>query len=285
MKNIIRTSVSILIGNCLLAFMVAAFVIPNEMIMGGVTGISLVLQEYIPLKTSIIVLVLNLIMLAAGGIFLGKKFFCTTIASSLLYPVILGLMQQIPEIENVTDNKLLAAIIGGGLLGIAVGLILRVGSSTGGTDALNLILHKYLHLPVSVFVYITDTLIILWQAVNTEVENVLFGIVLLVIETLVLNQVMMLGQSQVQIFVISEHYEKIRDKILSDLDAGATMIFIENGLMRCNQKGVMSVIPNRKLYLATELIQSIDPNAFIMINKVKEVRGNGFTLERKKIIQ
>lgn len=273
----------LLAGNTMLAFMVAVFVIPNDLVMGGATGIGLVLSKIIHVDTAVIVFVLNMAMLALGRIVLGKKFFYSTIASSLLYPVLLALVQRIPGIGGLTDDKLLSAILGGLILGVGLGIVMRVGASTGGIDAWNLCLHKWFHYPVSVFVYLTDTVIILWQAYYVGVENAMYGVLLLVVETLVLNQTMLMGKAQIQIFVISERHEEICRRILSELNAGATMILMETGLLRKAQKGVMCVIPPQRLFAAKQMIHEIDPDAFLTITQIKEVGGQGFTQERIKL--
>ena len=279
-RKSLRAGFFIVTGNALLAFLVAAFVIPHDIIMGGTTGIGIVLDGILPLETALIVLILNLILLLAGLFVLGKKFFLTTVASSILYPVLLGLMQRIPGIGSMTDNELLAALFAGVLMGLALGMVMRFGSSTGGTDILNLMLHKWFHLPVAVFVYITDLIVVGGQAFFAGAEKLLYGIVVLVLETIVLDQVMLFGTDQIQVFAVSRQYGEIRRRLLSDLEAGVTMVMIETGCLGEEQKGVICVIPNRKLYAATELIQEIDPEAFITVTKIKEVRGRGFTKEK-----
>ncbi len=279
-RKSLRAGFFILAGNALLAFLVAAFVIPHDIIMGGTTGIGIMLGGILPLETALIVLILNLILLLAGLFVLGKKFFLTTVASSILYPVLLGLMQHIPGIDGMTDNELLAALFAGVLMGLALGMVMRFGSSTGGTDILNLMLHKWFHLPVAVFVYITDLIVVGGQAFFAGAEKLLYGIVVLALETIVLDQVMLFGTDQIQVFAVSRKYGEIRRRLLSDLEAGVTMVMIETGCLGEEQKGVICVIPNRKLYAATELIQEIDPEAFITVTKIKEVRGRGFTKEK-----
>ena len=279
-KKIAEVCSAILAGNMLLGFAVAAFILPSGVIMGGATGVGIVLGKVIPLDTAAIVLGVNLMALALGWAVLGWRFVLATIASSLLYPLFLGAAQRIPGIDRLTADPLLAAMLGGGLVGIAVGLVMRVGSSTGGTDVVNLVLHKWTHIPVSVAVYLTDIVIMGAQALFSEPEQILYGIVLLVVETIALDRVMLLGQSQIQIFVVSGKYEEIRQKCLTDLQAGTTMVQIETGRTRTPQRGVLCVIPPRKLYAAQSLVQSIDPNAFLTITQIKEVRGQGFSRER-----
>ena len=271
---------AILAGNILLGFAVAAFILPSGVIMGGATGVGIVLARFIPLDTATIVLCVNLMALALGWAVLGWRFVVATIASSLLYPILLGAAQRIPGIDQLTADPLLAALLGGGLVGIAVGLVMRVGSSTGGTDVVNLVLHKWTHIPVSAAVYLTDIVIMGAQALFSDPEQILYGVVLLVVETIALDRVMLLGQSQIQLFVVSSQYEKLRQKCLTELQAGTTMVYIETGRTRTLQRGVLCVIPPRKLYAAQALIQSVDPHAFLTITQIKEVRGQGFSSER-----
>ena len=282
-QNALWTALCLIAGNVLLAFLVAAFVIPLDVLMGGSTGISILITKAFSLPetyTWFITLGFNIFFLLLGLIFLGKKFFFTTIVSSILYPVLLGIFQRMPWIMYISDSKLLSALIGGALLGMAIGIVIRVGASSGGTDAVVLILHKYLHLPVAVFVYITDAIILSAQAIFFGWTALCYGIVLLGIESIVLNKVMILGKSQIQIFVVSGKYDIIRTALLTQLDAGVTMVMVQTGQLEQNQKAAMCVIPPRKLFTATRLIHDIDPAAFITVSEIKEVRGRGFTEEQ-----
>ena len=285
-KRAAITLLCVLSGNALLAFLVAAFIIPHDIIMGGTTGIGIVLHKAIPqMDVSLFVFILNGILLLIGLFTLGKKFAVTTVASSFLYPVLLGFFQRIPGIDSMTDNALIAAVFAGTLMGVALGLVMRVGSSTGGMDIVTLVLNKYTHIAVSIWVYITDIIVIGGQALFCPAEKTLLGIIVLVLEAIILDKAMILGKSQIQIFVISEAYEQIRQALMAETEAGVTMTMIETGWLKKQQQGVLCVIPQRKLYAATELIQHIDPQAFITITQIREVRGQGFTIEPKNIEQ
>ncbi len=279
-KQLLWTCAAIVLGNFLLAFAVAAFIIPSGVIMGGATGVGIIITHFIPLDTAAVIFVLNMLALALGYFVLGKGFAVKTVASSMLYPMFLKVVQSIPGIDSLTDDWLLSVLLSGALVGVALGLVMRVGSSTGGTDVVNLALHKWTHLPVSVTVYLTDIVILAGQVVFSNPEQILYGIVLLVVETIALDRMMLLGQSQIQIFVISSRYEEIRRRCLVELEAGITMVCIETGMTGASQRGVMCVIPPRKLFAAQTLIQSVDPNAFFTITQIKEVKGQGFSKER-----
>ena len=283
-KKVVVTVLCMLAGNALLAFLVAAFILPHGIVMGGTTGIGIVLNSFFPgLDISIIVLVMNMGLLMIGAFVLGKKFAMTTLASTILYPVFLALIERIPGIGMLTDNSLMAAIFAGCLMGIALGLVIRVGSSTGGMDIVNLIFNHVFHAPVALFVWLTDLIVVGVQAIFAPPEKTLLGIIVLVLDSIILDKAMILGKAQTQLFVISQKYELIREHLLNQLNAGVTMTLIETGKLSEEQKGVLCVIPSRKLYDATRLIHDIDPHAFITVTQVKEVRGRGFTEERRNL--
>lgn len=281
-KNFERIG-SLILGNAILAFLVAAFVIPHGIIAGGATGIGIVVGRALGVDPAAVVLVFNIAMLILGWFSLGKAYCLSTVAGSLIYPLFLAIMQRIPGIDSFTDNTLLATLFAGGLLGVALGIVMRVGASTGGVDTLSLSLHKWFHWPVSFCVYLCDFLILGSQALFSKPEAILYGIAMLVVETMVLDRVMLLGQTQIQILAISEKYDELRRKILTELGAGATMLLLETGYLGKQQQGLLCVIPPRKLHAATQLIHSVDPNVFMTITQIKEVRGQGFSREREAL--
>ncbi len=279
-KKNVSTVTGVVLGNLVLAFTVAAFIVPNGIIMGGATGIGLAISHYLPVSLSVIILALNAVLFLLGAFVLGKKFAVATIASTFIYPVFLSVMQKIPGIGSLTDNIMLSALYAGVLVGVGIGLIVRVGSSTGGTDIVALVFNKWFHMPVAVMLYVVDLLILGAQILFSDTEQVMYGILVLVMYTIVLNKVMLLGQSQIQLFIISDSYEEIRKRMLEELDAGVTMVHIETGYGKENKKGVLCVIPNRKLYSVKEMIHEIDEKAFITITQINEVRGRGFSMDR-----
>lgn len=280
LKKNLNMVFGVVVGNAVLAFAVAAFTVPHGIIMGGATGLGLTLAHYLPFDLSAIIFVVNICLFVLGAVTLGKKFALATIASTFIYPTFLSIIRQIPGIESVTDNIMLATIYGGALLGIGIGMIVRVGSSTGGTDIIALCCHKWFHMPVAVLMYIIDFVVLGAQIMFSDSEQIMYGILMLVLDTVVLNRVMLLGKSQIQLFVISDKYEEIRQRMLLELDAGVTMVHIETGYGKAQQKAVMCVIPNRKLFSVKEMIQGIDKNAFITISQINEVSGRGFTMEK-----
>lgn len=281
MKKIMTTVAGIIVGNILLAFTVAAFIVPFNTIMGGATGVSLTISHYLPqVSLPIIVYGVNAVLFIIGAVALGKTFIIATIGSAICYPTFLGIIQAIPGIETLTDNMMLATVYAGVLLGIGIGIIVRVGSSTGGTDIIAIVLSKIFHFPVAIMLYVIDFIVLGAQMMFSDPEEIMYGIMLLVLQTFFLNKFMVMGQSQIQVFIVSDKYEEIREAMLKDQDIGVTMVHIESGYGKQDKKAVMCIISNRKLFAVREKVQEIDEHAFITIQEVNEVHGRGFTLDR-----
>ena len=279
-KSITRSIVAMLLGNFAVAAAVIIFIAPQGIILGGSTGIALALTHYISFPLSATVFVINMLFFVTGFICLGKKFALTTIANSILYPLAMSLLEQLPIAgKPVTDNIMLAAVFGGVLMGGGIGLLLRAGGSSGGTDIPALILNKYFHLNVSALLYVIDGLVLCSQAFFSSIEQILYGIFVLALFTMTMNRIMLMGKSQIQLFIISDESETIRQQILAE-DAGATMFYVEKAYTGRQGKCIMCVIPRRKLYPITQLISATDPDAFFTISEVNEVRGAGFSFAK-----
>ena len=279
-KSITRSIVAMLLGNFAVAAAVIIFIAPQGIILGGSTGIALALTHYISFPLSATVFIINMLFFVTGFVCLGKKFALTTIANSILYPLAMSLLEQLPIAgKPITDNIMLAAVFGGVLMGGGIGLLLRAGGSSGGTDIPALILNKYFHLNVSALLYVIDGLVLCSQAFFSSIEQILYGIFVLALFTMTMNRIMLMGKSQIQLFIISDESETIRQQILAE-DAGATMFYVEKAYTGKQGKCIMCVIPRRKLYPITQLISATDPDAFFTISEVNEVRGAGFSFAK-----
>ena len=279
-KSITNSIVAMLLGNFAVAAAVIIFIAPQGIILGGSTGIALALTHYISFPLSATVFIINMLFFVTGFVCLGKKFALTTIANSILYPLAMSLLEQLPIAgKPVTDNIILAAVFGGVLMGGGIGLLLRAGGSSGGTDIPALILNKYFHLNVSALLYVIDALVLCSQAFFSSIEQILYGIFVLALFTMTMNRIMLMGKSQIQLFIISDESETIRQQILAE-DAGATMFYVEKAYTGRQGKCIMCVIPRRKLYPITQLISATDPDAFFTISEVNEVRGAGFSFAK-----
>lgn len=271
----------ILVGNTMYALAITIFILPNGLITGGTTGLALFFYHQFGVPIQGFVTVFNVAMFVLGATVLGKKFALTTVISTFYYPFILSVFQSLTALGKVTEDNLLAVIFSGLLIGAGIGVVIRAGASTGGMDIPPLVLNKKMGLPVSMTMNGMDTAILLLQIVFTDKEMVLYGILLVLVYTSVLNRVLLLGQAKMQVKIVTERYEEINQAIARDLDRGVTLFRSRTGHLKRDGYVVMSVVNNRELVQLNQLIQKIDPQAFIVIHQVNEVRGRGFTLKKE----
>lgn len=263
----------VLIGNTIYSCGIAAFVLPNDLITGGTTGIALILEHYFGLPIGLSVAIFNIVMFILAILILGKSFALTALISTFYFPWILSQFQKVQFIQNMTDDFLLGSIFAGLMLGLGVGLVIRAGASTGGMDIPPLILNKKFGLPVSIGLYVFDFTILIIQMSFRDKERILYGILLVLIYSTLVDKVLLMGKTQMQVKIISDHYEEINKVIQEKLDRGSTFFKTESGYLRKDSFAIMTVVSSRELPKLNELVLEIDKQAFIVINQVNEVMG------------
>lgn len=272
----------VVLGNATYALAVKLFILPNDLMTGGTTGIALVINHYFNgVSISAFVLGFNILMLLVGLALLGKKFAFSTIVSSIAYPLALELFDRLFGNVVLTEDMLLNTIFAGLGIGVGLGIVIRNGASTGGMDIPPLVLNRYFKIPVSVSLYVFDMCILLGQAVYNPLEGILYGILLILIYSVVLDKLMLMGTTRTEVKVVSGHAEEIRKAILSEVDRGVTLLYGESGYLQQDTQVILSIVSNRELPQVEKLIHSIDPESFMIISRVSEVRGRGFSMSKE----
>ena len=239
------------------------------------------LEHYWNVPISLFVLVFNIVMLIIGWFILGRAFAMTTVISSFVYPAYLELLDRLMGDVVLTNDLLLCTIFFGLGVGLGLGLVIRSGASTGGMDIPPLILEKKLRVPVSLSMYCFDFLILVPQMFFRPVENVLYGIILMMIYTFVIDKMLMLGSSRTELKIVSEKSKEITEAILTEVDRGVTLLNGEGGYLHRETQLVLSIISNQELIKVEKLVHKIDPECFMVVSRVSEVRGRGFSMNKK----
>ena len=282
MKEQLRIFPVVLLGNAMLAFAVCAFVVPYGIMLGGSSGISLAIQRFLPnVRLSVISAAVNLLLFLLGYLFLGKKFAATSLMSTILYPAILAVFELLPLDTLFREELIVVALACGLLIGLGIGLVVRVGGSTGGMDIPPCILQKYFGIPVGTSLMFFDTAIVLVQVLLEGVDGVLLSILVIGISSAAINRTLVSGEKKVEITIISPEFERIRREILDTMDCGVTMLDIETGYEGQKQKAIMSIVYARKYPPIRDAALKIDPHAFVIASEVTNVNGLGYTLDRK----
>lgn len=273
----------VLLGNTIYAAGLAAFVLPTGLITGGTTGLGLIANYYFGLPIEIFAGVFNVIMFILAIFILGKSFALTSLISTFYFPVILGVVQKIEGLQNLTDDPMLCTIFAGVAIGVGIGMVIKAGASTGGMDIPPLIFNKKMGLPVSVGLYVFDFAILIGQMLFRDKEKSLYGILLVMIYTVLVDKVLLMGKTQMQVKIMSKQYREINEMIHKKLDRGTTLYKTESGYLHDDGFSVMTVVSNRELPKLNELVMEIDDKAFMVISQVSEVKGRGFTLHKLKL--
>ena len=281
-RNRILSLAAVVGGNILYTLAIKLFLLPANLISCGTTGIALVVNHYLHIPMTLFIFLFNAAMLCVGWAVLGRKFAMTTVLSSILYPLLLELFNRILGDVVITENLLLNTVFAGLGLGVSLGMVLRGGASTGGMDIPPLILKKFFGIPVSASLWVFDFCIMMAQMFFHRAEDLLYGILLILMVSVALNKVMLLGTSRTEVKIISEKSDEIRQAILSRVDRGVTMLYGEGGYSGNRAEVIMSVISNYELPKIESLARTIDPDCFMIVSQVTEVWGRGFTYGKKE---
>ena len=276
MKEIVKTLLALLAGNLLLAFSVSAFVLPYDILSGGVAGIAVLVKPFTSISENTIITVLVVSLFLVGWAFLGKKFAVTTIMSSILYPAYLLLLDN--HLQPVEVDPLLASVFGGLIAGAGIGLVMKVGASTGGMDIPPLILQKYLGFDLGKSVMVIDALTVIVGLWIYDLQHVLIGLIYVYASGIMISKVLTFGLVEsMSVQIISEKYEELLPLIQEKMERGVTLIHAEGGYLHQQNNVLLVVISKHQYQSLVNLIREIDPSAFVIISDVKEVQGNGFT--------
>lgn len=270
----------VLLGNTIYCAGIVAFVLPTGLVTGGTTGLGLIVNHYFGVPIELFAAIFNTVMFLLAIVLLGKSFALTSLISTFYFPVILGVFQKIEWMQELTDDPMLCTVFAAVSIGVGIGMVIKAGASTGGMDIPPLILNKKMGVPVSVGLYTFDFLILIGQMFFRDTEKSLYGILLVMIYTVLVDKVLLMGKNQMQVKIMSERYEEINEMIHQKLDRGTTLYRTESGYLHNKGFLVMTVVSNRELPKLNQLIMEIDDKAFMVISQVSEVKGRGFTLHK-----
>ena len=267
----------VVLGNALYALTVKLFLLPSSLISCGTTGLAITINHLTGIPMTAFILIFNLSMLVLGWVILGKKFALTTVFSSLFYPIALEVLNRVLGDVAVTEDLLLNTLFSGMGLGLSLGMVMRGGASTGGMDIPPLVLKKLFRIPVSVSLWAFDFVIMLMQMTFHPLEDLLYGIILLMTISFSLNKVLLMGTSRMEVKIVSPKADAIRDAILSKVDRGVTMLHGEGGFLHMPTEIILSVVSNHEMPKIERLARDIDPDCFMIVSRVTEVWGRGFS--------
>ena len=274
----------------------STFLLPNNLIGGGVTGIASIVQYATGgvVKAGTVYFIINIALVTAAILILGKAFGGKTVYAIIIASVGLNLFPQfIPQtiVQSlaIDNGKLMSTIIGGIMVGVGIGITMSQGGSTGGTDIIALIVNKYRNVSPGRMILAMDVVIILSSIVvpsyNASGEllgwaekftTVIYGFILVAVCSTVLDMYLSGSRQSVQLFIFSQKYEQIADLIVNELHRGVTVLDGKGWYTKHDAEVLMVLTRKTDLTLLLRLIKSVDSNAFISVSSVTGVYGKGF---------
>lgn len=267
----------ITVGSLIYAVGIALFLDPNDLAPGGVSGIAIIINHFIqPVNVGIIIVVLNIPIMIIGVIKFGFRFLLSSIYAVAVSSAAMEILGR--TVGAVTDDKLLAAVAGGALQAIGIGIVFRAGATTGGTDIIVRVLRrKFRYLKTGTFFLFVDGIIIVISGIVFKNINVaLYAALSLTVYMAVFNSVLYGGDSARLVYIISPAKDKIAERIMSELDAGATVLDGKGAYTGQKKEVLMVVLRMRSLPEARDIVREEDKRAFMIVTRATSVFGEGF---------
>ncbi len=267
-------------GSLIYALAIVLFLDPNKLLPGGVSGVAIMINHLLGLsQTGTIIIILNIPLLAVGLWKFGKSFMFSTVYATVLSSLAVNILTvALDGYLPLTRDLLLAALAGGALLALGLGMVLRGGGTTGGADIIiKLIRLRYRHMKTSSIFLILDSVVLAISAVVfREIEVALYSAVVLVISSRVLDLVLYGSDGARLIFIISDRSDEIAERLMRRLDVGVTYLEGEGAYTKKSKKVLMCAARKQAFPKIRENVNEADPMAFMIVGSAQEIFGEGF---------
>ena len=276
-KFYLKDYLTIFLGTFMYALGVTLFIMPHQFVLGGLTGVAVLFNYGFGMPVSIMVLIMNAILLAISYKVLGTEFLIKTVVGVGSLTAFLGFFEAISFTPIMTEEPLMAGLIGSIVAGAGVGLVMSVNSSTGGTDIIILIINKYRNVtPGRTMLYIDLIIVTSSFLIFRSIETIVFGIIIIAVMSTSVDWILNGIRQSVQFFIVSREYEEIATQVNMQLGRGCTVLDGTGGYTKTEQKVLILMAKRSESNSIFRLVKSIDPNAFVSQTNVVGVYGKGF---------
>lgn len=265
-------------GVMILAAGLYYFLIPANLAVGGVTGFAMVVNKFFPiLPIGAVMLVVNILLFILAFLIIGKEFGGYTIYSSVCLSGIIYVLESLtPMNKPFVDDILLNLIYGIIISGIGMGVIFYQNASTGGTDIIAKIINKYTHIDIGKSLLASDFVITLMAGLAFGAKLGMYALMGIIVNSLVIDNIIAGFNTKLHMMIISECYEEINRFILDEIQRGTTLYHAEGGHSRQDKVIIHTIVSKREYIRIKNWIRFLDPKAFVSLNFVNEVLGEGF---------
>lgn len=277
MKESLKDYLFIFVGVFLVALSLEYFFIPNNIAAGGLTGLAIVINHYIPvISTGPLVFIMDLFLFVIGFIFLGKNFGVKTIVSSFSLAGMMTFIENFLEPKAVTNDLMLASIFGTLITAIGMAIVFNANASTGGTDTIAKILNKFFHIDIGKSLLAVDFIVTLLGAITFGINIGLYGLLSVIINGIAIDKVIEGFHVCKEVTIISKKNDEIGKFIMEELERGCTFLKGVGGFTGKDTFVLYAVLGRSEFIKLKQHISKVDPNAFITVGEVHEVMGEGF---------
>lgn len=277
MKESLKDYLFIFVGVFLVALSLEYFFIPNNIAAGGLTGLAIVINHYIPaISTGPLVFIMDLFLFIIGFIFLGKNFGVKTIVSSFSLAGMMTFIENFLNPKAVTNDLMLAAIFGTLITAIGMAIVFNANASTGGTDTIAKILNKFFHIDIGKSLLAVDFIVTLLGAITFGINIGLYGLLSVIINGIAIDKVIEGFHVCKEVTIISKKSDEIGKFIMEELERGCTFLKGVGGFTGKDSYVLYSVLGRNEFIKLKQYISKVDPDAFITVGEVHEVMGEGF---------
>lgn len=274
LKKKIKRYVSFILGCLLVAISYNAFLANHDLVPGGISGLAIILNHLIGINNALFVFLVGIILLVISYFLLGKEKTKYSVLGTILFPIFLELTLWVTKIVTIDESQLLlASLFGGVIYGVGIGMILKAGFTTGGTDIINQILSKYLKISMGKAILITDGIIVFISAIVFGPVHLMYSVLVLYILSIMSDRIILGISDSKAFFIITEQDDLVKDYVLSELGHGATIFKAKGGLNKENQNVLLCVLPTKDYYKLRAGINAIDKEAFFVATDAYEVYG------------
>ncbi|MDA7025624.1 YitT family protein [Bacillus sp. CLL-7-23] len=279
----IKNVLFILIGAAIFSFGLVHFNMQNNLSEGGFTGITLLLYFLFQIDPSISNLVLNIPVFLIGWKLLGRTVFLYTILGTVSLSVFLWIFQVYQIHMPLKNDLVLAALFAGIFIGTGLGIIFRYGGTTGGVDIIVRLINKYFHIAMGKAMFVFDAFVITLSLIfYLSYKEAMYTLVAVFVASKVIDFMQEGGYAAKGATIISEKNALIQVKIMEEMDRGVTILKGQGSYTKTERDVLYCVVPKNEVFLLKNVITSIDPHAFVAVNDVHDVMGEGFTLDENK---
>ncbi|HFI0794660.1 TPA: YitT family protein [Streptococcus suis] len=273
----------ILLGSGIFSFALNYLIMPNHLYEGGITGINLILFYLFKIQPWIMNILINIPLFILGWRLLGRKMLVYSLVGTFAVTFWLLLFEKLPLHINLANDLLIVSMLGGILVGLGLGIIFKAGGTTGGSDIIARIGHKYLPYSIGQIILAIDFMVLtLTVIVSQNLRIVLYTLLMVTVASKVIDFVTEGGYGSKGVMIVSQKSEQLAQAIDSEIERGVTFIKAQGFYSKADVNMIYSVIYKSQLQEMKELIHRIDPHAFITITDAHEVLGEGFTLDQNK---